>query len=329
MKQRYINKIFIFTILLSCFLPLKVLGIAMVTEPIVFKDVLRGTELVDTLTLINSEGRNVTYRILAEGDIADWTTFYKIDDIKLENPITEVFLSPKSKEKVRVKFSIPKDIPNGIYKGKLSIMTEPTESRKENISVGIIQKIEREVSITVSDKEILDFQSNIFPIKYAVKSNEPLKIKVIYTNNGNVAIKPSVQLKIIQLSTNQTLHNAIYPFPENEPPIRPFERRELSSLIEWPTAGQEKGLYEVQIKVLLNGKPYFEKSFRFRVGVDIMELLLASIGRLGGGNILLGWFVLGAIFLFTAAILTILTQNKKIGEKIKILFKNFKINRYL
>jgi len=325
------NNLFILFLFLTLgiLVPLRILGIGMVTQSIIFENVLRGSEVVETLILLNSQDKDITYELVAEGEIASWASFYNVEDRKLENPIKEITLSPKSQERIIVKFTIPEDVPNGTYKGEVAIMTKPPENTEGVISVSVIQRVGRPVSITISDKEILDFQPTIFPLKYAIGKNQPLKIKIIYTNNGNVFIQPSVHLKIIQVSTGKVVHNAIYPYPEDEPPVKPFERRVLPELIEWQTAGQKNGLYEAQIKVLLDGETYFEKSFRFRVGIDIMELLLASIGKLGGGNILLGWFVLGAIFLSLAAILTIFTQNKKIGGKIKILFKNFKINRYL
>lgn len=310
-------------------IPISTFAIGMMTKPIVFENVLRGQTVEETLTVLNSDDQDIIYQLSASGEIKEWTKFYQKDDKNLENPITEISVPANSKLNLIVAFTIPEDTPNGTYTGEVAIATVPGTGNKEKMSVSIAQRVSRQVSIAVTDKEILDFDTSIIPNKYSLASGDPLIIKVIYTNNGNVSIKPDIHLKIIRIKTGEVIHNAIYPYPENEAAVKPFERKILPEFIKWQTAGYPKERYRAEIEVLLNGKKYFEKSFRFRVGVDIMELLLASIGKLGGGNILLGWFVLGAIFLFLAAILTILTQNRKLGEKIKSMFKNLKINRYL
>ena len=311
-------------------IPQATFGIAMVTEPIVFENVLRGSEMTEVLHLINSEDKEVIYQLQAEGDIAGWTSFYKIDDKNLENPITEISVPANSHIKAIVKFEVPKDVPNGKYTGKVAIMTaSPQNKETSKMTVGILMRIEREVSITVTDKEILDFNAAIIPNKYAIGKNQPLILKVIYTNKGNVTIKPDIHLRITQLSTGEVVHNAIYPYPDEENPVRPFERKVLPDLIKWSTSGQPNGMYKAEVRVLLDGKEYFKDDFRFRVGVDIRELLMAAISTLGGGNLLLGWFVLGAIFLLLAGIFEIIRKNPKIGLKIKRFITTFKIDRQL
>ena len=321
--------ILITVFLLGVILPLRSLGIGMMTKPIVFENVLRGQTVEEDLIVLNTENAPIVYKLIAEGEIKGWAKFYEENDKDLKNPIQEVTVPPNSKYKLIAAFTVPEDTPNGTYTGEVAISSSPGQKSDQGITVSVAQRVGRKVSITVTDKEILDFNASIIPNKYALASGDPLIIKAIYRNNGNVLIKPDIHLKIVRIETGETVHNAIYPYPEEEEAVKPYSRKVFDELIKWQTAGQPKGRYRAEIKVLLNGKTYFEKSFRFRVGIDIMELLLASIGKLGGGNILLGWFVLGAIFLSLAAILTIFTQNKKIGEKIKILFKNFKINRYL
>lgn len=323
-----------FTLLLSFFvgtitsIPLFVFGIAQVTQPIVFDNVLRAQEVEATLVLYGEQGKEVVYQLIDSGDIEGWTTFYLPED--LENPIQEVKIPPDSKINVIARFKIPEDAPNGVYKGTVAILAKPEQqSKRENVTVGVGMRVDREVSITVTDKEILDFNAAIIPNKYAIGKNQPLILKVIYTNKGNVTIKPDIHLRITQLSTGEVVHNAIYPYPDEENPVRPFERKVLPDLIKWSTSGQPNGLYKAEVRVLLDGKEYFKDDFRFRVGVDIRELLMAAISTLGGGNLLLGWFVLGAIFLLLAGIFEIIRKNPKIGLKIKRFITTFKIDRQL
>lgn len=309
--------IYLIVILLTLgfLLPQSVFGIGQMTKPIVFKDVLRGQEVQEILVLFNSEGKEAVYKLEAEGEIKDWTTFYSISDIK--NPIKEIKIPAKSQIKALAKFKAPNDAPNGTYAGEVAIFSlpEPVEGKK-GVAVGVGLRVDRDVSIAVTDKEVNKFETTIIPLKYGVKSNEPLKIKVIYDNQGNTAIKPDIHLKITQLSAARMIHSAIYPYPENETAVKPLERKIFPALIEWPTAGQENGKYKAELKILLNGKTYQETSFRFTVGVDI-EKLLAIISFLSGGNLMLRWSVIGGILLVLFGILTLLSKKLKRRQILK------------
>ena len=308
------RKIILLTItflLLSFVFPQLALAIGQMTQPIVFKDVLRGQIVQETLTLYGSEEKETAYGLVADGDIKNWTTFYFPEG--LENPIQEIKIPAQSQVNVIAQFQVPEDMPNGTYSGTVAIVSLPEKTEEgEGISASVRLRVDREVSITVTDKEIIKFETTIIPLKYGVGKGEPLKIKVIYDNQGNVAIKPDIQLKITQLSTGNVIHNAIYPYPEGEEAVKPFERREFPNLIEWQTAGQENGKYKAEIKVLLNGNLIEEESFRFDVGVDIMALLLANIALLGGGNLMFGWFVIGGILIIIAGILIFFNKRPEL-----------------
>lgn len=325
MSKSKFSKVILSTIIASIFLlPQLSFAIGQMTKPIVLENVLRGQEVIETLYLFNSGGKEVIYQLKADGQIADWPSFYKFEDKNLENPITEIQIPAQSRLEIIVKFAIPKDTANGTYNGVVVIIEMPeAEEEKKGISAAVGASIGREVSITVTDKEILKFETTIIPEKYGVGKGEPLKIKVIYNNQGNVSIKPNLHLKITQLNTGKVVHNAIYPYPEDEKPVKPFERKEFPSLIEWQTAGQENGKYKAEIKVLLNGKLIEEESFRFDIGIDIAKLLLGAIGFLGGGNLILGWFVIGGIVLIIAGILSLFSKKPQLLktsiEKIKSL----------
>ena len=104
--MKKIISIFILTIFTLTF-GQSVLAISQVTEPIIIKDILRNSEVIDTLVLFNSEDKKISYKLKGEGEIAGWINFYEIDDINLENPITEVQLNAQSRLDAIVKFKIP------------------------------------------------------------------------------------------------------------------------------------------------------------------------------------------------------------------------------
>jgi uncharacterized membrane protein len=313
----------IFSILLGFALPQIVSGIGQMTKPIIFESVLRGQEIETILNLYNSEDKEILYGLNADGDIKAWTTFFAMDN--LENPITKIKIPAQSRVDAIAKFNVPNDTPNGAYAGQVAIVTLlEEEENKEGLSVSVGSRVGRDVSITVTDKEIINFQTTIIPLKYGVSKGEPLKIKVIYENKGNIAIKPDIQLKITKIDSGNVVLNVIYPYPEGENPVKPFERKEFPNLIDWSTAGQENGKYKAEMKVLLNGKSSQEESFRFDVGVNV-ETLLASVAAIfGGGNLILAWFVIGIILLLIVGSLALIYKKSallKAGvNKLKNLF---------
>lgn len=289
-----------FTLTQSC------LAIGQITKPIVLKNVLRGQEVIATLNLLNSEDDPIWYELTTTGDIAEWASFYNIEDKNLENQIIKVEVPPQSYLDVVIKFNIPNDIPNGNYKGETIIATTPPKENTQGVSAGVKLKVSREISIIVTDQEIIDFETTIIPVKYDMKKNEPLQIKVIYNNMGNVSIKPDIQLKIIR--AGEQVFNAIFPYSE-ENPLKPFERKIMSSLIEWQTAGQTAGTYKAEINVLLNGEVIKQDDFKFTIGYET-GAFLAAISMIGMGSLTQGWFTIAGCILMVAVILISIKKRK-------------------
>lgn len=286
-------------------------AIGMMTKPIVAKDILRGQEILVTLTLLNSENKEATYGLKAQGKIANWVSFYKIEDKNLKNPITEIKMPIKDFMDVKVKFSVPKDMPNGEYTGEvLAFLASSGEIKNDEASVNVSQQVSRKVKITVTDKEIVQLKTAFIPAEYDVQQGKPLKIRVLYDNQGNVAVKPDLQLKI--LKSGITVYNVIFPYPEEKEAIRALTAKEISP-IEWQTIGQENGNYSAEFKVLINDKEIQSESFDFSIGYLSFNLL-AAVSFLSGGNLTVAWFMVGAIFLGLAVILVML--YKKIYKKI-------------
>jgi len=291
----------------------KVSALGQITEPIVIKSALRGQSATAVLTILNSESKEIKVDLKAEGQIGAWATFYDINDKKMANPINQLSLPIKAYQDAMVKFEIPADAPNGVYTGVIGVATVPeTTSPETESSSNISQRIDREVSITVSDKEVVALNVSVIPSTYDLSKNESLKIRIIYDNQGNVAIKPDAQLKISR--DGQTIYNAIFPYPENEEAVRPQVIKELPAPIEWTTTGQPNGKYQAEVKILVNGQIAKENSFRFSVGTVNLSAggLLAAVAAIGGGNIIAAWFIIGIFFVILAIILTALYKKPKL-----------------
>jgi hypothetical protein len=280
-------------------------AIGQVTQPIVIKDVLRGQTVQADLILLNSGTKVIVYDLSAEGAIAKWAKFYKTDD--LTNPITTIQVSTTSTMGCVVKLVVPQDTPNGTYEGQVIITTalSKDETSKEG-TAQLRMKVGRDVSITVTDQEILKFTTMIFPVKYAVANGDPIQIKITYDNQGNVLIKPTVDLKITK--DRQAVFNAIYPYPEGDEGVIPFTQKTIP-LIEWPTGGQSNGTYEAVVEILLNNQLMQEENFRFEVGHDI-SWYLATLASIGPGKVGLILIAIGLVLIGIFAVRTFVFKKK-------------------
>lgn len=292
------------------------LAIGQITQPIVIENALRGQAVTALLKLFNSQDQQVTYGLQAEGDIADWATFYKINDKDLANPISDIQVPPKSYLDATVKFSIPPDAPNGEYQGEVVVFTAPSQVEQSEQSLAAVgQQIGRQVVITVTDKEVVALEASIIPLSYDVKLGEPLQIKIIYDNKSNIAIKPDVQIKITR--DGSTIFNAIFPYAEGEPAIK-TQTRKTMPLIEWSSAGQPEGKYRAELKIAVNGQVMEESGFNFYISSAQISLtnlgkflrgFIAAIPFVSGGHALLGWSIIAGVVLIVAATLTFTSRR--------------------
>ncbi len=313
--------LFLTVALISVFLasqPLTVFAIGQTTGPIVIQNALRGNEYQQTMTIINTEKTDSLIGVSAEGEIKEWTEFYKLDDF--QSPFSEAAMKSGEVLNVSVLFKIPSDMPNGEYKGFISAIKKPDSLVEvEGSSASVSQKIDREVTIEVNDNEIVSFEVSVVPKTYDLAENEMLSIRIIYDNRGNTSISPQSQIKIKK--DGQTVHNVIYPYPENQPSVRSGAIYEIP-VIEIPTSNFEKGKYVAEMSFLVGEKIIFEKKFGFSVGIIVSENndlgFSGFISRIGGGNTTLGWFfVSGFILLLLIFSFTIIKGKFKKSKKRK------------
>lgn len=263
------KKISMFAVLASMLfvfiLPLKTFAIGQVTEPIALKNAQRGQEPQATMTIINNDKTDTEIGLIAKGDIAVWTRFYSTKNLK--DPIESIKMSAGSQASVIARFSIPGDARNGKYKGFVSVSKKfDAAANKDQSSVSLAQEIDREVTIEISGKEVVGFDVSIIPETYDLKINEPLNIRLIYDNSGNVAITPQMQIKI--KNDSEVIYNTIYPYPENQPAVKPGEIYEIP-IIQVLTNNLKKGEYTAEMSFSIDGKNIQEKNFNFSVGTIV------------------------------------------------------------
>ncbi len=240
-------------------------AIGQITEPIVVPEGIRGQEIVSTLTLLNSEKKQTMIGIVAEGQIASWVSFYKKDDPEFKNPITEVFIEAGQYLDVAALFKIPSDAANGTYTGEISVVYNPDQatSKNDDSSSTVAQKISRAVEITVSDKEVIALDVSVIPEKFDFKTKEPISVRIIYDNQSNISLTPSIQFKIKQ--DEKTVYNVIYPYPEGEASVRSMSLHEIPAL-KISTDGLSKGAYLAELTFMRGAESMAVKNFSFSIG---------------------------------------------------------------
>jgi hypothetical protein len=303
--------------------PSAVFGIGQMTEPIIIENARQGEVFEETLYLLNTEKTEAVFKIVAENDIADWVKFYDPEDPK--TPIEKITISQSSKYNlITAEFSIPEGTPNGEYLGAISVATSSeNEESEEKVSTTVGQKIDREVSITVTDKEEIDLNTSVIPKTYNLKTGEPLSIRIIYDNQSNIKVRPQVQVKLKR--DGETMHNAIYPFPEELDSVNSFSMKEIIPL-EIQTTGLEDGKYLAEMSIIVDEKNKYDNQFSFSVGTAVNEdnnhAFLNFVSRIGGGNITLGYFLVGGFFVALVILIGTTGRKRMFG---KFSFKDKKI----
>ncbi|MCK5476148.1 MAG: hypothetical protein KAI71_06235 [Candidatus Pacebacteria bacterium] len=290
---------------------LTVFAIGQTTDPIVIKNALRGNEYQRTMIIINTEKTDSQINFVASGEIGKWAEFYKLNDF--QSPVSEATMRPGEALSVSVLFKVPSDTPNGEYEGFISAIKKANsvEEIKES-SATVSQKIDRKVTIEVNDNEIILFKVSIIPKTYDLEEGEMLNIRLIYDNRGNTSISPQVQIKIKK--DGQTVHNSIYPYPENLPLVKPGGIYEIP-VIEIPTSKFERGEYLAELNFSIDEEKIVEKNFSFSIGnivnKDNNNALSNFILRIGGGNTSLGLFFASG-FLLLLSVFLIARMRKRV-----------------
>ena len=304
------KKIIFFTVLiisLNFLICQNVFALGQMSEPIIIENALRGNEYQELIIIVNNEKTYAVIDISAEGAIADWVKFYAPDN--LQKTINNINISARENKNINAIFTIPEDMPNGKYTGLISVTKKPENmSNQEGSLVSISQKIDREVTITIGGEEKIGLQVSVIPESYDIAKNKPLNIRFIFDNLGNVSLRPQIDLKIKNLSNEQIVYNAIYPYPESEMSVRPNAQYEIPA-ISVPTNGLEKGKYLTEIEFLHNNQSILLEDFKFNIG--------ATGFVLGIKDIKINWYIIGgAILIILIALAIVLNKKFKIKNSL-------------
>ncbi len=314
MKILKIAIIFFILIFSSC--PLATSAIGQITSPIIISDALPSESYEEELMIIGERTASSTIVLSAAGEIADWVSFYKPEN--LDQKIDSISLPAGDSAKVIAKIKIPANASLGKHIGLVSVALGTVNNEINNQSGAYVtQKIDREVNINVSSQQKINFDVSAIPETYDLSLNEPLNIRIIYDNQGNTNIAPDIHLKM-QTGDN-VVYSVIFPYPDNTPETKPGTQFEIKSL-QIPTTGLGSGKYVVNLDFYNNDTLSLQKHFSFslRTAPEKQSLLAGFFSQMNKQIPL--FFLLGLALLF--ALLIMVRGTNFFGAKTKKTAKN-------
>jgi len=152
-----------------------------------------------------------------------------------------------------------------MYFGKLVGITATSqeESSSKN-SVQIKQKLDRDITITVTNNQIVQFNTTFIPLEYSIGKDEPFVVKVIHENNGNVDIAPNVELRVSK--GGEVIFKSIFPYPDGVGPIQPNSRKEITDQVVWQTKGYDSGEYNISLSACIDNSICQKDEFPISIG---------------------------------------------------------------
>jgi len=305
---------FLTTIFLS--LPSFAMAIGQASSPIIIENAVRGQEYEDVLTLFNSSDEEEHFSLSAEGEIAEWLTFYKLDDAT--NPIKELDIAANSRLQAKVRISVPTSAPMGKQSGLVVFALLNKLKEGETNSNPVMQQVSREVTVNVNDQGIVSAEAFVSLKKNIISRNEPLEINVAYYNSGSVSSKPQIRLGIFKNDIN--IEDIIFPYFKDKRAIMPMQTEKMSVI--WQSAGQETGRYRAEVSVMSGDQIMKEDSFAFQISDENFNSLATAnvVKGFTNANFYL-WIALGVAFLLVLIFVTVKIFNKKVNQSIN--FKNY------
>lgn len=313
------KKFRIFTLALAVLLvlPISASALGQMSQPINITNALRGEQIHQELIAVNGEAKPISAIFTGSGQIKDWVKFYKPNDLK--NPVATTTIEAKANLNMIAVFSVPADAANGEYTGLISITSIPDKAAKtDQSSAAMAQKIDRQVTIKVSDTETVKLEASVIPKSYDLKSGEPLSVRIIYDNRSNVSLSPSINFKI--KSDDQTVYNVIYPYPESEPAVNPQAIQEIPAL-EIPTLNLADGKYTAQLAFTRSDKVILEKQFGFSIGTGGLAFATKITDLLKGGS---AWLFGLLIIILLAVVGWFYKRSSGLGQDLKKEIKKLK-----
>jgi hypothetical protein len=231
------------------------MGIGVAPSEVSIENALRGGEAETTVTIFNTGSQDDTFLLSASGDISEWVSYYNKNDP--ETIIETIDIPGSDKVQVLAVFQIPADAQNENYYGSLDITTAPKNTTTEGVGQHLIVGASSKITIAVTGEQKID--GKVIGITIAdTEHNNPLKVKVIFENTGNVIVNPKIDVIIYQ---NE---NEVHRYVHQSTKVKPTLTETIIAI--WNTTSSNvPDDYIANVTVSLEGRTIESKNVPFKI----------------------------------------------------------------
>lgn len=171
-----------------------------------FLNVLKNGYAQDTFYVTTDSEDNLSVIIEFRGRPADWLSLETEGDL---------WMTKDRGQWVTVAIRPPADTPNGIYEGMIRVKTSPISTPTEGrLGSSIVASFALRTVVGVVGDEITACTQGGFGMP-DTEEGQPIELKVILTNNGNVQIQPVVTLDIWDAARQNLIQTKEVRIPES------------------------------------------------------------------------------------------------------------------
>ncbi|MCK4997505.1 hypothetical protein KAS08_04320 [Candidatus Pacearchaeota archaeon] len=199
-----------------------------------FKDVLRGGYAERPIIVTIDAESPVDVTVSTRGEIASWLAFSE------EN----FSVSKGAPMQLMVSTNPPRDTPNGIYSGFVTVKISELGEGVEGFATGlVIPTLDVYVTVQITDQESISCQATSFKVTSAEQGDDII-FSLDVLNTGNIRISPQITFDI----WDQDSINLVKQVEFSDVEIIPTKRESL--LIKIPSDGLEVGQYWVDMSAI-------------------------------------------------------------------------------
>jgi len=213
-----------------------------------FEDLLKGGYAEKTIAVSTSSETYVNFAMSAQGDIKDWIEFEP----------SEGAISRASMKRVTVIVRPPGNVANGLYGGSVVVSAEPQEAGGDGVGVGVATGAAAGISIEITGEEIKKASVESVNVK-DTEEGYPVEFSVSVTNEGNVIIKPLIEIEVREKGETEVLKSVTH----GQTDVLPTKMSIIRVRME--TDDLDLGEYEGEVKVFLDGELLSENTVYFHV----------------------------------------------------------------
>ncbi len=166
-----------------------------------YDNVLRGGYAENTFKVSIGTEQKVQVSYEARGEIADW--------IRFEPQNQSVFVNEDAPQEIKVIVEPPIDAAVGAYTGKVLVSTGNLGNITSKMGANIMAAFEITINVNVNDTQIFSCDAGGFSIQ-SVEVDEPLVFSSRILNKGNVRVRPSFKIEILDKHQENVIEKLEY-----------------------------------------------------------------------------------------------------------------------